>query len=105
MWYRNVCRRTYKKIYQYYIIDGYDISSQSLKIAKKKNIYRGLFKKGFERKINIIKKYDSVSMIGSMTYCKKTKFLLSLILSYLKKMVFLYLLIDLIYGRNKILIE
>ena len=74
-----------KKKYPNIIIDGCDISSQSLKIAKKKNLYRYLFKKSFEKKINLTKKYDSVSMIGSMTYCKKPKFLLSLIKSYLKK--------------------
>ena len=74
-----------KKKYTNIIIDGCDISSQSLKIAKKKNIYRKLYKKSFETKINITKKYDSVSMIGSMTYCRKPKFLLLLILNYLKK--------------------
>ena len=74
-----------KKKYNNIIIDGCDIFSQSIKIAKKKNIYRNLFKNSFEKKIKIFKKYDSVSMIGSMTYCNKPKTLLSLILSYLKK--------------------
>ena len=74
-----------KKNYPNITIDGCDISSQSLKIAKKKQLYRKLIKQSFEKKINITKKYDSVSMIGSMTYCKKPKTLLSLILSYLKK--------------------
>ncbi len=74
-----------KKNYPNITIDGCDISFQSLKIAKKKQLYRKLIKQSFEKKINIIKKYDSVSMIGSMTYCKKPKTLLSLILSYLKK--------------------
>jgi len=74
-----------KKKYPNIVIDGCDISSQSLKIAKLKNVYRNLFKKSFDKKINITKKYDSVSMIGAMTYCKKPKILFPLILSYLKK--------------------
>jgi len=73
------------KKYPNIIIDGCDISSQSLKIAKKKNLYRNLYKKSFESKINIKQKYDSISMIGSMTYCKKPQLMFSLILSYLKK--------------------
>ena len=74
-----------KKKYPNIVIDGCDISSKSLKIAKLKNLYRNLFKKSFEKKIKITKKYDSVSMIGSMTYCKKPNVLLSLIANYLKK--------------------
>ena len=74
-----------KKNYPNITIDGCDISSQSLKIAKKKQLYRKLIKQSFEKKINITNKYDSVSMIGSMTYCKKPKTLFSLIFSYLKK--------------------
>ena len=74
-----------KKNYPNVTIDGCDISFQSLKIAKKKKLYRKLFKQSFEKKINIIKKYDSVSMIGSMTYCKKPKKLFLLINDYLKK--------------------
>jgi len=74
-----------KKKYPNIVIDGCDISSKSLKIAKLKNLYRNLFKKSFEKKIKITKKYDSVSMIGSMTYCKKPNVLLSLITNYLKK--------------------
>ena len=76
---------TLKKKYPNVTIDGCDISSQSLKVAKKKKLYRKLIKHSFEKKININKKYDSVSMIGSMTYCKKPKKLLSLIFDYLKK--------------------
>ena len=75
---------TLKKKYPNITIDGCDISSQSLKVAKKKKLYRKLIKQSFEKKINISKKYDSVSMIGSMTYCKKPKTLFSLILNYLK---------------------
>ena len=85
-------------------IDGCDISSKSIKIAKSKKLYRSLIKQSFEKKINIIKKYDAVSMIGSMTYCKKPQKVLSLVIDYLKKMEFLYLHIGLIYGTNKILI-
>ena len=76
---------TLKKNYPNITIDGCDISSQSLKVAKKKKLYRKLIKQSFEKKINITKKYDSVSMIGSMTYCKKPKTLFSLIFNYLKK--------------------
>ncbi len=71
------------KKYPNIIIDGCDISSKSLKIAKLKKLYRNLFNKSFEQKINITKKYDAVSMIGSMTYCKNPKTLLSLVISYL----------------------
>ena len=73
------------KKYPNIVIDGCDISSKSLKIAKQKKLYRSLIKKSFEKKINITKKYDSVSMIGLMTYCKKPKKLLSLIINYLNK--------------------
>ena len=94
-------KRKYKNI----IIDGCDISSQSLKIAKQKKIYRKLFKKSFEKKIKTTNKYDLISKIGSMTYCKKPEVLFSLICSYLKKMICLFLLTELIYGKSKILIN
>ena len=74
-----------KKTYPNIIIDGCDISSKSLIIAKQKKLYRNLIKKNFEKKINISKKYDSVSMIGSMTYCKNPKKLFLLINNYLNK--------------------
>tara|TARA_B100000965_G_scaffold405123_1_gene437982 strand:+ start:450 stop:1070 length:621 start_codon:yes stop_codon:yes gene_type:complete len=67
------------------IIDGCDISSKSLKITNKKNLYRNLFKQSFEKKIKLNHKYDSVSMIGSMTYCKKPNLLFPIIFNYLKK--------------------
>ena len=73
---------TLKKKYPNITIDGCDISSQSLKIAKKKQLYRKLIKQSFEKKINITKKYDSVSMISPMTYCKNPKTLFSLLFSY-----------------------
>ena len=66
-------------------IDGCDISGHSLKIAKKKQIYRKLIKNSFEKKMNFSHQYDVVSMIGSMTYCKKPKLLFSLVNKYLKK--------------------
>lgn len=74
-----------KKKYNKIIIDGCDISSLSLKISKQKNFYRKLVKKSFEKKITLNQKYDSVSMIGSMTYCKKPKLLFELVFDYLKK--------------------
>ena len=74
-------QRSLKKI----IIDGCDISSLSLKISKQKNLYRKLVKKSFEKKIILSQKYDSVSMIGSMTYCKNPKLLFQLVSDYLKK--------------------
>ena len=42
-----------KKKYTNIAIDGCDISSQSLKIAKNKKLYRNLIKQSFEKKINI----------------------------------------------------
>jgi len=74
-----------KKKYNKIIIDGCDISSLSLKISKQKNLYRKLVKKSFEKKIILSQKYDSVSMIGSMTYCKNPKLLFQLVSHYLKK--------------------
>ena len=74
-----------QKKYNKIIIDGCDISSLSLKISKQKNLYRKLIKKSFEKKITFNQKYDSVSMIGSMTYCKKPKLLFQLVSDYLKK--------------------
>ena len=74
-----------QKKYSNIIIDGCDISSLSLKISKQKNLYRYLIKKSFEKKILFNQKYDVVSMIGSMTYCKKPKLLFELVFDYLKK--------------------
>ena len=74
-----------KKQFKNIIIDGCDISGDSLKIAKKKQIYRKLYKNSFEKKMNFSNQYDVVSMIGSMTYCKKPKLLFSLVNKYLKK--------------------
>ena len=74
-----------KKQFKNITVDGCDISADSLKFAKKKKIYRKLFKNSFEKKMNFSNQYDLVSMIGSMTYCKKPKVLFSLVNKYLKK--------------------
>ena len=67
------------------LIDGCDISSTSLKIAYEKKLYRKLFNKSFEKNFLISKTYNSVSMIGAMTYCKKPILLFPIIANYLKK--------------------
>ena len=54
-------------------------------LLNNKNLYRNLITQSFEKKINIKKKYDSVSMIGCMTYCKKPIKVFSLVFDYLKK--------------------
>ena len=64
-------------------IDGSDISIKSLNLARQKNIYRKLIKKSFESNHNSKNYYDIVSMIGSMTYCKKHDRLFELVFSYL----------------------
>ena len=59
-----------KKLYPKSIIYGSDISKESLKIAHTKNIYYDLKVKNFEQ-FNYQKiKFDLISLIGSMTYCK-----------------------------------
>ena len=74
-----------KKQFKNIVVDGCDISSDSLNFAKKKKIYRKLFKNSFEKKMNFSNQYNLVSMIGSMTYCKKPRVLFSLVNQYLKK--------------------
>ncbi len=74
-----------KKQFKNITVDGCDISADSLKFAKQKKIYRKLFKNSFEKKMNFSNQYDLVSIIGSMTYCKKPKVLFSLVNKYLKK--------------------
>ena len=73
------------KFFDSFKIDGSDISSISLKIAHKKNIYRKLFKNSFEDKMYLKINYDVVSLIGAMTYCKKHKKLFDNVSKYLKK--------------------
>ncbi len=73
------------KIYKSSIIYGSDISYKSLLIAKEKNIYKNLVKLNFETKKNYKKKFDLVSLIGAMTYCKNFNKLFSNIKFYLKQ--------------------
>ena len=71
------------KIYKNSQIYGSDISQRSLNIAKEKKIYNKLFKTNFEKKVNFKTKFELVSMIGAMTYCKNFKRFFSHIKYYL----------------------
>ena len=66
-------------------IYGSDISQKSLNIAKEKKIYKNLIKINFERKKIYKKKFELVSLIGAMTYCKNFYKLFSNIDFYLSK--------------------
>ena len=59
-----------KKIYPKINIYGSDISKRSLKIALEKKIYRKLQIKNFEALHNYKIKFDLISIIGSMKYCR-----------------------------------
>ena len=59
-----------KKIYPNTEIYGSDISKKSLKITSGKKIYKNLQIKNFEQLHNYKIKFDLISLIGSMTYCK-----------------------------------
>ena len=59
-----------KKIYPKSHIYGSDISKKSLKISYGKKIYKKLQIKNFEQLHNYKIKFDLISLIGSMTYCK-----------------------------------
>ncbi len=59
-----------KKIYTKSLIYGSDISKKSLKITLEKKIYTKLQIKNFEKLHNYKIKFDLISLIGSMTYCK-----------------------------------
>ena len=59
-----------KKIYPKSHIYGSDISKKSLKIALEKKIYKKLQIKNFEQLHHYKIKFDLISLIGSMTYCK-----------------------------------
>ena len=74
-----------KKIFSKSKIFGLDISQKSLEIAKNKNIYSDLFKINFENRKNYKIKFDLVSMIGAMTYCKNFNKLFSNLEYYLSK--------------------
>lgn len=74
-----------KKNYKNSIIDGSDISKKSLKIANSKNLYRHLYKISFNNIHPLKNKYDLVSLIGAMTYCKNHFDFLNNVLFHLKK--------------------
>ena len=59
-----------KKVYPKSHIYGSDISKKSLKISSGKKIYKKLQIKNFEQLHNYKIKFDLISLIGSMTYCK-----------------------------------
>ena len=59
-----------KKKYPKSYIYGSDISKKSLKIALEKKIYKKLQIKNFEQLHHYKIKFDLISLIGSMTYCK-----------------------------------
>ena len=59
-----------KKIYPKSQIYGSDISNKSLKITSGKKIYKKLQIKNFEELHHYKLKFDLISLIGSMTYCK-----------------------------------
>ena len=59
-----------KKIYPNTEIYGSDISKKSLKITSGKKIYKKLQIKNFEQLHHYKIKFDLISLIGSMTYCK-----------------------------------
>ncbi len=74
-----------KKIFLNSDIYGSDISSKSLILAKNKNIYKNLITSNFEIRHNYKIKFDLVSMIGAMTYCKNFEKLFSNLSFYLIK--------------------
>ena len=59
-----------KKVYPKSHIYGSDISKKSLKISSGKKIYTKLQIKNFEQLHHYKIKFDLISLIGSMTYCK-----------------------------------
>ena len=59
-----------KKVYPKSHIYGSDISKKSLKISSGKKIYKKLQIKNFEQLHHYKIKFDLISLIGSMTYCK-----------------------------------
>ena len=74
-----------KKIYPKSIIYGSDISKKSLKISSDKKIYIKLKNKNFEELHYFNTKFDLISLIGSMTYCKNFKKLFANINKNIKK--------------------
>ena len=73
------------KIYKNSNIYGSDISYQCIKIAKEKNIYKNLKKLDFETKYDYKIRFDLISLIGAMTYCRNFNKLFSIINYYLNK--------------------
>ena len=67
------------------ICDGSDISRKILNVSKRNGKYRHLYKKNFENKIQIVNKYNLVSLIGAMTYCENHQSLFKLVSYYLTK--------------------
>ena len=59
-----------KKVYPKSHIYGSDISKKSVKISSGKKIYKKLQIKNFEQLHHYKIKFDLISLIGSMTYCK-----------------------------------
>ena len=74
-----------KKIYPKSNIYGSDISKKSLKISSDKKIYIKLKNKNFEELHYYNTKFDLISLIGSMTYCKNFKKLFANINKNIKK--------------------
>ena len=74
-----------KKIYKNSTIDGSDISKKSLKIANSKILYRHLYKISFNNIHPLKNKYDLISLIGAMTYCKNHFNFFNNVLLHLKK--------------------
>ena len=74
-----------KKIYPKSNIYGSDISKKSLKISSGKKIYIKLKNKNFEELHYFNTKFDLISLIGSMTYCKNFKKLFANININIKK--------------------
>ena len=73
------------KIFKDCIVDGVDISNESLKIAKNKKYYRNLYNFSFQKKHNFNHKYNIVSLIGAMTYCDNYSVLFDNVHFYLIK--------------------
>ena len=73
------------QIYPECICDGSDISRKILNVSKRNGKYRYLYKKNFENKIQIVNKYNLVSLIGAMTYCENHQSLFKLVSYYLTK--------------------
>jgi len=74
-----------KKIYPKSNIYGSDISKKSLKISSDKKIYIKLKNKNFEELHHYNTKFDLISLIGSMTYCKNFDKLFANIIKNIKK--------------------